>query len=60
MSESKVPMPADGQDSKPVHSDGVSDTDTNRRNGGGESGGGGYDRNHGDAAKSGGPDVPTG
>ena len=46
MTEGKVKMPADGQGGPQVRSDGVSDVDTNRRGGGGESGGGSYDNPH--------------
>ena len=42
----KVPMPASGQNSPKLHSDGVSDVDTNGRAGGGESGGGAYPNPH--------------
>ena len=42
----KVPMPASGQNSPKLHSDGVSDVDTHGRAGGGESGGGAYPNPH--------------
>ena len=44
MSDGKVPMPADGQDSAKTHSDGVEDP--HGRAGGGESGGGHYENPH--------------
>ena len=46
MSDGKFPMPASGQDSPKLRSDGVSDVDSNRRGPGGESGGGSYDNPH--------------
>lgn len=46
MSDGKVPMPASGQGSPKIHSDGVGDSDTHGRGGGGESGGGSYDNPH--------------
>lgn len=46
MSDGKVPMPANGQGGPQTHSDGVSDTATHGRDGGGESGGGSYDNPH--------------
>lgn len=46
MSDGTVPMPANGQGGPKVHSDGVSDVDTQRRGGGGESGGGSYANPH--------------
>jgi hypothetical protein len=42
----KVPMPASGQDSPKLRSDGVSDVHTHGRGGGGESGGGSYQNPH--------------
>lgn len=44
--DGKVPMPASGQDSPKVRSDGVSDVGTHGRSGGGESGGGSYANPH--------------
>ena len=41
-----MPVPASGKDSEKTHSDGVGDTETHGRTGGGESGGGGYDNPH--------------
>ena len=42
----KVPMPASGQTSPKLRSDGVSDAGTQGRSGGGESGGGAYPNPH--------------
>jgi hypothetical protein len=42
----KVPMPASGQASPKLHSDGVSDAGTHGRSVGGESGGGAYPNPH--------------
>ena len=42
----KVPMPASGQNSPKLHSDGVSNVDTHGCNGSGESGGGAYPNPH--------------
>jgi hypothetical protein len=42
----KVPMPASGQNSPKLRSDGVSDVGTHGRSAGGESGGGAYDNPH--------------
>jgi hypothetical protein len=42
----KVPMPASGQTSPKLRSDGVSDVDTHGRSKGGESGGGAYPNPH--------------
>ena len=42
----KVPMPASGQTSPKVRSDGVSDAGTHGKSGGGESGGGAYPNPH--------------
>jgi hypothetical protein len=44
--DGKFPMPADGQTSPKVRSDGVSDVTTHGRGGGGESGGGSYHNPH--------------
>ncbi|MEN2787271.1 hypothetical protein ACFOKI_05080 [Sphingomonas qilianensis] len=46
MSDGKVPMPASGQGSTKIHSDGVGDDATQGRSIGGESGGGSYDNPH--------------
>ncbi len=46
MADGKVPMPASGQDSPKLHSDGVSDVTSHGRTPGGESGGGGYENPH--------------
>lgn len=46
MTDGKVPMPASGQDSPKLRSDGVSDVDTQGRQGGGESAGGNYANPH--------------
>lgn len=46
MSDGTVPMPANGQGGPKVRSDGVSDVGSDRRGGGGESGGGRYDNPH--------------
>ncbi len=46
MADGKVPVPASGQGSPKLHSDGVSDVTSHGRNGGGESGGGGYQNPH--------------
>jgi hypothetical protein len=42
----KVPMPASGQDSPKLHSDGVSDAGTHGKSSGSESGGGAYPNPH--------------
>jgi hypothetical protein len=42
----KVPMPASGQDSPKLHSDGVSDAGTHGKSGGSESAGGAYPNPH--------------
>lgn len=42
----KVPMPASGQDSPRLRSDGISDAGTHGKSGGGESGGGAYPNPH--------------
>jgi hypothetical protein len=44
--DGKFPMPADGQTSPKLRSDGVSDVHTHGRGGGGESGGGSYQNPH--------------
>jgi hypothetical protein len=44
--DGKVPMPASGQGSPKLRSDGVSDTGTQGRTGGGESAGGAYENPH--------------
>ncbi|MEG3089359.1 hypothetical protein [Sphingomonas sp. PB4P5] len=46
MDNDKVPMPASGQGSTKIHSDGVGDSETHGRSAGGESGGGSYDNPH--------------
>jgi len=46
MADGKVPMPASGQNSPKLRSDGVSDVNTHGRQGGGESGGGSYENPH--------------
>ena len=42
----KVPMPASGQDSRKLRSDGVSDVDTHGKSGGSKSAGGAYANPH--------------
>lgn len=42
----RVPMPASGQNSPKLRSDGVSDVGTHGRSAGGESGGGAYENPH--------------
>jgi hypothetical protein len=44
--DGKVPMPASGENSPKLRSDGVSDVGTHGRTAGGESGGGGYENPH--------------
>lgn len=44
--DGKVPMPASGQNSPRLRSDGVSDAGTHGRSVGGESGGGSYENPH--------------
>jgi len=44
--DGKVPMPASGQTSPKLRSDGVSDVDTHGRSSGGDSGGGAYPNPH--------------
>jgi hypothetical protein len=44
--DGKVPMPASGQTSPKLRSDGVSDVATHGKSGGGESGGGAYPNSH--------------
>lgn len=46
MNDAKLPMPANGQGSEKIHSDGVGEDATPGRSSGGESGGGSYDNPH--------------